>query len=115
MPRQSYIYDERLKKMVPKDEYYAGLEAADFPMIQPDIEPFKSIIDGEVIGSRRDLRNHMKKHNVVPTSEFSAEWSRAAARRREIQQGRHDKAQRLQALSDSFEHVRNQNRAKSGR
>ena len=81
MPRQSYIYDERLKKMVPKAEYYAGLEAADFPMIQPDIQPFKSIIDGEVISSRRDLRNHMRKHDVVPTAEFSAEWHRAAGRR----------------------------------
>lgn len=114
MPRQTYIYDERLKKMVPKDEYYADPEDTG-PMIQPDIQPFKSIIDGEVISSRRDLRNHMKKHDVVHTSEFSMEWHRAAARRREIQQGRHDKAQRLAALSDSFEHVRNQNRAKSGR
>lgn len=114
MPRQTYIYDERLKKLVPKDEYYTDLEDTG-PMIQPDIQPFKSIIDGEVIGSRSDLRRHMKKHGVVQTSEFSAEWSRAAARRREIQKGRHDKAQRLQALSDSFEHVRDQNRARSGR
>ena len=112
MPRQSYIYDERLKKMVPKEQYYADPADTGY-YIQPDIEPFRSIIDGEVISSRRDLRNHMKKHNVVPTAEFSGEWHRAAARRREIQAGRHDKAQRLQALSDSFEHVRNQNRARS--
>jgi hypothetical protein len=114
MPRQTYVYDERLKKMVPKDEYYSDPEDTG-PMIQPDIEPFRSIIDGEVISSRRDLRNHMRKHDVVPTAEFSAEWHRAAARRREIQQGRHDKQARIQALSDSYEHVRNQNRAKSGR
>jgi hypothetical protein len=29
-----------------------------------DVDPFKSPIDGSIIGSRRDLREHEKKHNV---------------------------------------------------
>ena len=33
-------------------------------------ENFKSIIDGEVIQSQRQLREHMARHNVVHQSEF---------------------------------------------
>ena len=29
-----------------------------------DVEPFFSPIDGSIIGSRRDLREHEKRHNV---------------------------------------------------
>ena len=29
-----------------------------------DVDPFLSPIDGSVIGSRRDLREHEKRHNV---------------------------------------------------
>jgi hypothetical protein len=38
--------------------------------IQKDIEPFVSPIDGSVINSRRDLRDHCRRHHVVPTSEL---------------------------------------------
>ena len=29
-----------------------------------DVDPFQSPMDGSIIGSRRDLREHEKKHNV---------------------------------------------------
>jgi hypothetical protein len=29
-----------------------------------DVDPFQSPIDGSIIGSRRDLREHEKRHNV---------------------------------------------------
>lgn len=111
MPRTSYVYCEKQKRMVEKSEYYEREERG--PFIRGDIEPFVSPIDGTVIGSRSDLRSHMRKHDVVPTAEVSSEWSAAERRRRDIREGRADKHARIAALSDAFEHVRNQRRARA--
>lgn len=35
------------------------------PMIQPDIAPYRSMIDGSIISSRSEHREHLKKHNCV--------------------------------------------------
>lgn len=40
-----------------------------FPAIIGDIEPFVSTVDGSVIGSRRDLREHNARNNVVLAAE----------------------------------------------
>lgn len=34
------------------------------PMIQPDIQPYKSMVTGEVIEGRKAHREHLKKHGV---------------------------------------------------
>lgn len=31
---------------------------------QPDIQPYKSMVTGEMIGSRSQHRDHLKRHNV---------------------------------------------------
>jgi hypothetical protein len=41
-----------------------------FPAIIGDIQPFVSPIDGTVLGSRRDLREHCARHNVVLTADL---------------------------------------------
>lgn len=35
------------------------------PMIMPDISPYKSVITGEVIGSRSTHRDHLRQHNCI--------------------------------------------------
>lgn len=35
------------------------------PYFAPDISAFKSIVDGSVINSRSDRREHMKRHNLI--------------------------------------------------
>lgn len=35
------------------------------PYVAPDIQPFRSIVDGSVINSRSDRREHMKKHKLI--------------------------------------------------
>ena len=37
-----------------------------------DVDPFQSPIDGSIIGSRRDLREHEKRHNV---RQLGNDWS----------------------------------------
>lgn len=40
------------------------------PYIIPDITPVQSSIDGSMISSRAQMREHCKKHDVVPTEEL---------------------------------------------
>ena len=34
-------------------------------LIVPDIQPYKSVVTGEVIGGRRQHREHLKAHDLV--------------------------------------------------
>ena len=35
------------------------------PMVQTDIQPYKSMIDGSMITSRSQHRNHLRDHNCI--------------------------------------------------
>jgi hypothetical protein len=35
------------------------------PMVAPDIQPYRSTVTGELIGSRSAHREHLKRHNLV--------------------------------------------------
>ena len=61
-------------KLIPKDEYYGNNVRAQTAHIQPDIEPFKSPITGEVIRGRGHLRQHMKEHGVTNIGDYSNEY-----------------------------------------
>jgi hypothetical protein len=50
-------------KLIPKDEYVRPSNA-DFH-IMPDIQDYKSVIDGSVITSRSRHREHLKRHDCV--------------------------------------------------
>ena len=50
----------------PQDKPRAGIS------IIRDVDPFQSPIDGSIIGSRRDLREHEKRHNV---RQLGNDWS----------------------------------------
>lgn len=41
------------------------------PMVRGDIPDFVSPIDGSVVSGRAGLRDHCRRHNVVPTSELA--------------------------------------------
>lgn len=49
-------------------------------MIQGDIEPFVSIIDGSVVSTRSELRDHNKRHNVTQDSNHERIAERNAER-----------------------------------
>ena len=76
-----YIQDPKTNKLVPADEYYAQKQVSSAAVVN-DIEPFVSPIDGSVIGSRTDLRNHNARHGVIQQLEYGDTHSREAEKRR---------------------------------
>jgi len=72
MPRGRWIWDRALKELVPAAEFYArkysDVAASDTlsaPMLMKDVEPYRSVVTGEVIGGRRQHREHLKQHNCI--------------------------------------------------
>lgn len=47
----------------------------------PDIEPFKSPVDGTIVTGRRSLREHNLRNNVTNAADFKGEWESAAKER----------------------------------
>jgi hypothetical protein len=60
-----------------------------------DIQPFVSPIDGAVISSRAVLRDHCKRHNVVPTAELAGLQPEPRK-----QNPTHDREMRKRAIAD---------------
>lgn len=62
--RGSFVFDPEQGKLVPKSEY---VEKSDVnaPMVMGDIQPYKSMVTGEVINSRSTHRQHLKEHRLV--------------------------------------------------
>jgi hypothetical protein len=65
MTRRSYVQDPATGKLVPKEEWYAGRDEPNAPMVMPDLKPYQSMVTGEQIGGRRQHREHLKAHGVV--------------------------------------------------
>jgi hypothetical protein len=63
-------------------------------MIAPDLPDFVSPIDGTTVRGRAGMREHCKKHDVVPTSDLAglptlplvSEWKHTPREREEIRQ-----------------------------
>ena len=67
MARKSYI--QIGGKLYDKAELSAQ-EQTHAPAILGDVDSFVSPIDGSVVRGRAGLREHCKKHNVVPTADL---------------------------------------------
>jgi hypothetical protein len=66
MPRQSFVqqYINGEWVMVPKEQFN-NARAPKAAYVIPDIQPYKSTIDGSVIGSRSTHRAHLKQHGCI--------------------------------------------------
>lgn len=62
--RKRYIQDPATLKLVPAEEFYARQEI-NAPMVMPDIQPYRSMIDGTMITSRSEHRSHLRQHGCV--------------------------------------------------
>ena len=109
--RRSWVQDPVTGKLIPKEEYYDSHRA--LPAVLGDIEPFVSHVDGSVIRSRKDLREHNARNNVV-TAEFdsAAIKQRTAERNALYGGGPHDRQRRLEAIKFAVE-ANQGNRTKS--
>jgi hypothetical protein len=89
MTRGRWVFDRAAQQLVPAAEFYArkyeGVATSDLasPMVIGDVQPYRSVITGEVIGGRRQHRDHLKAHgcvelgNDMPKPRKPAEPSRA--------------------------------------
>ena len=64
MSRQRYIQEPVTFKLIPAEEYVDNTPTAHYS-IMPDIQPYKSVVTGEVINSRSKHREHLKAHGLV--------------------------------------------------
>lgn len=61
--RRRYIQDPDTLELVPAEEWTGPAKASYYVM--PDIQPYQSMVTGEMIQGRRQHREHLRTHNVV--------------------------------------------------
>lgn len=63
MTTKSWIQDPVTLELVPVSEYEPDTPAG--PMIIGDIKPYQSMATGEMIGGRRQHREHLRQHRLI--------------------------------------------------
>lgn len=63
MARQRYIQHPETLELIPAEEYVRP--SSDAPMILGDLQPYKSMITGEMINGRRQHREHLRQHGCI--------------------------------------------------
>jgi hypothetical protein len=82
--RQSYNPETGKSEFIPLDEQAARRDAeAGGIIVKGKFDPFVSPIDGSRISNQKEYDDHCKRHNVVPSSEFSPEFYARKAKERE--------------------------------
>jgi hypothetical protein len=88
-------------KLIPKEEYLGDNSRNQAPLVMPDIEPFVSPIDGQVITTRPMLKRHNKAHGVTNSADYSPEFIEGKRKEREAKtlgNTSQDKAERIEAI-----------------
>ena len=83
---------------IPKEEFNGNNTRGPSSNVIPDIEPFVSPITGEVITSRPKLREHNHIHGVTNTADYSPEYLAGVRKRREQEQARQGRNERIEIL-----------------
>lgn len=61
--RKRYIQHPETLQLIPAEEYVSPRETG--PMVIGDIEPYQSMVTGEMIMGRRQHREHLRAHRLV--------------------------------------------------
>ena len=61
--RKRYVYIAGEAHEVSED--YQSEPRQSGPIVMGDIQPYKSVVTGEVVGGRRQHREHLRAHNLV--------------------------------------------------
>jgi hypothetical protein len=62
--RRRWIQDPLTNKFIPEEEYIRP-EAGQAPMVMNDIEPYRNVVDGRMIGSRSHHRRFLREHGLI--------------------------------------------------
>lgn len=98
MVRKTYVYDEKLKKLVPKEEF----QQEPGVMLMPDLEDFVSTVDGRVIHGRAGLRIHNKEHGVTNPADYKDYWANFQKKREAMATGKDTDRRRTEAVVRAF-------------
>jgi hypothetical protein len=98
----SWIQDPVTHKLIPREQYdRANRKERSF--VQEDLKPFVSPIDGKPVYTRRQLREHNKRHGVTDMRDYGEEWfTRKASERKDILTGNGDQAARVEAIRQAL-------------
>jgi hypothetical protein len=105
MVRRTYHYDEALGKLVEGPGRSRSEGSGDgwrFSDRAYSGKPFKAP-DGTVINSKAKHREYMKRKGVTTIDDYKGEWQRAAEKRAEVYEGKHDHAARREAVARALE------------
>lgn len=106
MPRYRQVLNEESGKYELIELGRFSPETSSGMIINREIDTFVSPIDGEVISSRRQYDDHCRKHNVVPTAEFSKEFfDRKARERAKLFTGERSKKETLARKREIYETI----------
>ncbi len=103
MTRRKFVYDPETKEMVEVTPGRVVDVAA--PAVHGNFAPVN--VAGVVIEDRGKFRRYLKQNDLVPHHE-----ARGVAERVRRERAARERQQRLSAICDSYEHVRNQERAR---
>jgi hypothetical protein len=91
-------------KLVPIDEAAVKRDAGHG--IHGIFEPFKSMVDGTIISTNKQLREHNKRNNVVNADEFTPEfYAEKAKERADFYQGKHSRQESLKRKQEIYENM----------
>lgn len=80
-----FIQDPETLELVPAEDYRP--KAAALHYVMPDIQPYRSQIDGSLIGSRSTHRAHLKAHGCIEVgneTQTAKAWSPAPGLKQDI-------------------------------
>lgn len=107
--RKRYIQDPVTLKLVPA-ELYRRQHSAHY--VQEEIKPFWSPVDGSMITSRKELREHNARNGVVNAEGIGEVHRRRQEINKSIQEGTYDRKRRVDAVKFATEvHQRGRSKA----
>lgn len=99
MPK--WIQCPKTNKLIPAEEYGVHEQIiGESAYVHEDIKPFKSPIDGSVIGTRADLRIHNIKHGVTDQRDYGPNWFERKAKERQADMQGTSKKAKQQRIDD---------------
>lgn len=99
--RNTYVYDEVTKSMVPR-HVETKVRVHD---IMPDLPDFVSTVDGSVIHGRAGLREHDYKHGTTNVADYTETWAKRQRQRELYATGQLVDRKRTEAVARAFNHL----------
>ena len=100
--KKTWVQHPITHKLIPKDEYVRPTTT--LHSVHGDIEAFVSPVDGTVISSRRQLRDHNARLGVVSQAEFGNDGEATRQQREDYYAGRsHDTERRRDAIKHAVD------------